>query len=124
MRTIDHNFRRDRIKWLIDRDPWDATYVAKGATGADAPTTGSFVCRFVPSSGYKGASRGLGIESGHSSEVASGLILAEWDVEELHFGDTVTLIHRESGVTRRVFVSFARHTPDKWEIEVDEIGGS
>ena len=122
--TIDHSFRRGRIKWMIDRDPWDATYVAKGATGAVAPTTGSFTCRFFPSIGYRGAARGLGVSAGHSSEVASGLILAEWDLEELQYETVVTLVHRESGVTRRVYVAFARHTADKWEIEVDEVGGS
>ena len=120
--TIDHGFRRDRIKWLIDRDPWLAEYTAKGTLGTDTPTTGSFTCRFFPSSGYKGASRDLGIKGGHASEIASGLILAEYDAPSLKFGDTVKLTHPDMDESRYVTVTFPRHTPFKWEIEVDEVG--
>ena len=120
--TIDHSARRDRIKWLIDRDPWLAEYTAKGLTGDAATTTGSFTCRFFPSAGYKGASRGLGLRGGHSSEVASGLILAEYDAPTLKFGDVVKLTHPDMDESRYVTVTFPRHTPFKWEIEVDEVG--
>lgn len=120
--TIDHGFRRDRIKWMIDRDPWLAEYTSKGLTGDASTTTGSFTCRFFPSAGYKGASRGLGLRGGHSSEVASGLILAEYDAPTLNFGDTVKLTHPDMEEPRYVTVTFPRHTPSKWEIEVDEVG--
>jgi hypothetical protein len=107
---------------MIDRDPWLAEYTSKGLTGDASTTTGSFTCRFFPSAGYKGASRGLGLRGGHSSEVASGLILAEYDAPTLNFGDTVKLTHPDMDEPRYVTVTFPRHTPSKWEIEVDEVG--
>jgi len=119
--TINHAARRDRIKWLIARDPWTCEYTARGSTGADPATTGSFTCRFFPASGYRGAARGLGFSSAHASEIASGLVLAEWDAPALKFGDTLKLTHEESGVVRYVSVTFPRQLPFKWEIEVDEV---
>lgn len=119
--TIDHKFRRNRIKALIKRDPWTATYVHQGTRAEDAVTSGTFDCRFFPMSRYAGNSR-AGSAITPTADIATGIILADTDAPVLRNGDTVRLTHNESGVVRDVVVTFPRQTPDKWEIEVDEIG--
>ena len=119
---IDHNFRRRRVQALIDRDPWTVTYTSRGATSLIAETTGTFTARLFPAIAYRGASKGLGIDGSISSEVATHVLLATDDTPELKNGDTVRCVHDESGITRRLNVTYARRAAYKWEIEVDEVG--
>lgn len=117
---IDHEFRRRRIKQVIDRDPWTISYTSRQERGAST-STGTFTARLFPASGYRGASRGIGVEATPSTELASHVILAEFDTPQLNHGDTLECTHDYSGAVRRLTVTFARQVGYKWEIECDEV---
>ncbi len=119
----NHDRRRANVKkWIYD-DPWTITFYQEGRTDDDADSTVTVTGRISPA-GARGAplvTVPAGPLAGENVTVKyNSVLILEWDAVQPKEGALIKAVHEASGVTIYYHLTFCRHTPDKWEIIIDE----